>query len=224
MKYKLLAGALAVVIVMLAAVAAAQTWRLQGERRAKRDAQNQVALLDTTRVVLQDSVSRVFERLSEQRDGNVELTGRLADIADQNNERGRALLRLRVVVDSLKNVETTGTTTARDTSDDIRGLAAVLDTNGVRVEIDADVPRPPEPASVRWSFAMRPLDILASITQTPEGMAVFRAQVNARVRVIADSLVVSAPRPELSLFQLKLPWWTNVLTGVAGFVVCLEIC
>lgn len=222
---KLVIAGCALVVLVLAGVAIAQSVRLARAERARRDAQNAVALLDTTRVVLEDSVARVFERLSEQRAGNVELTGRMRALARENDEKGRALLRFRVLVDSLTNIVTTGTVTALDSSDDVRRLTAALDSNGVEVGIEADVPRPPADARVTWSFAMEPLNVLASITSTPEGAAVFRAEVDRRVRVIVDSVVVTEPARSFSLLQMKLPWWTNVLTFVAGgLVVCAVGC
>lgn len=222
--WKMLVGALVVMLVVVAGVAAVLSYKVGQERKAKRAAQNALARADTTRVVLEDSVARVFERLSEVRDGNVELTGRLRDIAAENRERGNALLRLRVLVDSLTDIITTGTVVAVDSTDEVRRLTAALDTNGVEVGIEADVPRPPASAAVRWSFAMEPLNVLASITQTPDGAAVFRAEVNRRARVIADSLVVRDIKLNPSLFSLKLPWWTNVLSAAGGVLLCVSIC
>lgn len=187
---------------------------------AELDKQNALAAADTTRVVLEDSVATVTERLSFQEREKFDLEGsnsvlqnRLAALADDNDELAAVLIRARIVIDSLHNIETRGTVVALDTTDTVRRLEATLDTNGVLVGIVADVPQPPKPASVLWSFAMDPLNVVQTITRTPEGALVWRGAIGARARVMADSIVTT--RTQRSGWRVSLPghWALTLLMG-----------
>lgn len=214
-----LKDALSIAIVVVVLIVGLLGWRYYWrERTAKLAAQNALAIADTTRVIFANELKVVTERLAEQREGNVKLTGQLGAIAQSNKETGAALLRLRVAFDELK-AQTTGTVRTDVHDSTVRLLDAQLDTAGVHVTIIAAVPPPPRVATVLWSHSLDTLTVLQTLTRSLTGQAIWRAEVDRGAKLIADSLVIEREKaaPGFALHSLgHVSIVLGILAGVFG--------
>ena len=152
-------------------VAVSYRTRMLEERLARHNVE---AARDTSRVVYQDGLRRVSERLAFQQRSAIELEGDYRRLLRARNEQTRALVRLKVEMDSLAGAVTRGEVTALpDTA--LRRLSARLDSAGFHVSVRADVPPPPSEARVTWTVRRDPIGIVAALNETPDGRLALRA-------------------------------------------------
>jgi hypothetical protein len=216
-------GAMLFVLLFLG-IALARLWgEYQRARSQILDLQNRAALADSTRVILQSTNRIITERLAEQRQANVELTGKLGELARANREQGAALLGIRIAFDSI--LARTGGQVRADSADSaVRVLEARLDTAGIHVGVVGRVPPPPALGRVDWRVHLDTIAVLQSLTRSPTGQAIWRAEVRAGAKALADTIVFEQEKQAPKLFGIRLPDLGGALLVaipaiLAGFVV-----
>jgi hypothetical protein len=201
----------AIVLLLLLVLLVSGWFRLRAAETALLEARNQLARADTTRQVYVDSLTRVTERLAEQRFGAISLKGEVGklggvvgQLAAQNHETGMAFQRLKIAFDSVVS-ETRGRVTLDARDPNTRILEATLDTGMVHAGIVATVPPPPRSGMVHWTMYFDTLPLITTLSKTPQGQAVWRAEIDPKAKVLADSIVVAREKAKPRLLGIKLP-------------------
>jgi hypothetical protein len=154
----------------------------------KLDHFNDMAAVDTSRLVYRSKSLNVHERLAFQQTQAIQLRGELGKALKDDGQKTVSLTALKVQLDSLHEVVRAGTVTTSTTDSTVRQLAASIDTAGFHASIKADVPRPPKPATVAWTIRRDPTEIIAALNRSADGrMALRAATPDASATVQVDS-------------------------------------
>lgn len=162
---------------VIGALVALSGWQWMGRKQAERDAYaarmetaNVAAAADATRLVLEDSVARVVQRLAVQQEAARDSIDKLLGVVS------RARVTATIEVNAVER-RLPGTVDPAPADSTVRLAHFVMDEAPFHLDIRASVPPPPEPASAEIRLRLDPIPLGVRLACQPPEHGVSRASV-----------------------------------------------